>query len=94
MDDGASRLFTSIIHEFAQTLGKENFYLIGEITGMNAALDIDDVQDKIEYLIKGQHQRASFMNGRDGRWGSVATRYTSARLRRPVYPPLRSGTPP
>ncbi|HZD52491.1 MAG TPA: alpha-amylase family glycosyl hydrolase [Woeseiaceae bacterium] len=66
MDDGASRLFTSIIHEFAQTLGKENFYLIGEITGgrqrafttleitgMNAALGIDDVQDKIEYLIKG-----------------------------------------
>jgi glycosidase len=66
MDDGASRLFTSFIHEFAQTLGKENFYLIGEITGgrqrafttleitgMNAALGIDDVQDKIEYLVKG-----------------------------------------
>jgi glycosidase len=66
MDDGASRLFTSVIHEFAQSLGKENFYLIGEITGgrqrafntleitgMNAALGIDDVQDKIEYLIKG-----------------------------------------
>jgi glycosidase len=66
MDDGASRLFTSVIHEFAQSLGKENFYLIGEITGgrqrafttleitgMNAALGIDDVQDKIEYLLKG-----------------------------------------
>jgi len=66
MDDGASRLFTSVIHEFAQTLGKENFYLIGEITGgrerafntleitgMDAALGIDDVQDKIEYLLKG-----------------------------------------
>jgi glycosidase len=66
MDDGASRLFTSVIHEFAQALGKENFYLIGEITGgrerafntleitgMDAALGIDDVQDKIEYLIKG-----------------------------------------
>ncbi len=37
MDDGASRLFTSIIHEFAQSLGKENFYLIGEITGGRAA---------------------------------------------------------
>jgi len=66
MDDGASRLFTSVIHEFAQTLGKENFYLIGEITGgrqrafntleitgMDAALGIDDVQDKVEYLLKG-----------------------------------------
>ncbi len=66
MDDGASRLFTSSIHEFAQSIGKENFYLIAEITGgrerafntleitgMNAALGIDDVQDKIEYLLKG-----------------------------------------
>jgi len=66
MDDGASRFFTSVIHEFAQSLGKENFYLIGEITGgrerafntleitgMDAALGIDDVQDKVEYLIKG-----------------------------------------
>lgn len=66
MDDGASRLFTSSIHEFAQTIGKENFYLIGEITGgrqrafdtlettgMDAALGIDDVQDKTEYLLKG-----------------------------------------
>ena len=66
MDDGATRLLTSSIHEFAQSLGKENFYLIGEITGgrqrafntleitgMDAALGIDDVQDKIEYLLKG-----------------------------------------
>ena len=51
MDDGASRLFTSVIHEFAQPLGKENFYLIGEITGINAALGINDIQDKIEYLV-------------------------------------------
>lgn len=66
MDDGATRFFASAIHEFAQRLGKENFYLIGEITGgrqrafntlevtgINAALGIDDVQDKIEYLLKG-----------------------------------------
>ena len=33
MDLGAGRYFASVIHEFAQTLGKENFYLIGEITG-------------------------------------------------------------
>lgn len=73
MDDGATRLFTSVIHEFAQSLGKENFYLIGEITGgrrrafttleitgMNAALGIDDVQDKIEYLVKGFRDPADY----------------------------------
>ncbi len=31
MDDGASRFFNSVIHEFAESLGKENFYLIAEI---------------------------------------------------------------
>lgn len=75
MDDGASRLFTSSIHEFAQSLGKENFYLIGEITGgrqrafntleitgMNAALGIDDIQDKIEYLIKGFRQPCDYFD--------------------------------
>jgi glycosidase len=66
MDDGASRLFTSAIHEFAESIGKENFYLIAEITGgrenafktleevgMNAALGINDIPDKLEYLVKG-----------------------------------------
>jgi len=66
MDDGASRLFTSVIHEFAETIGKENFYLIAEITGgreaafhtletvgMDAALGINDIPDKVEYLVKG-----------------------------------------
>lgn len=66
MDPGATRFFTSVIHEFAQSIGKENFYLIGEITGgrkmafnilestgLNAALGIDDIPDKLEYLVKG-----------------------------------------
>ncbi|MFQ5597082.1 MAG: alpha-amylase family glycosyl hydrolase [Nitrospiria bacterium] len=66
MDDGASRIFTSSIHEFAESIGKENFYLIAEITGgreyafktleavgMNAALGINDIPDKLEYLVKG-----------------------------------------
>jgi len=66
MDPGATRLFTSVIHEFAQRIGKENFYLIGEITGgrwrafstlettgMDAALGIDDIPDRLEYLVKG-----------------------------------------
>jgi glycosidase len=66
MDLGAGRYLASVIHEFAQTLGKENFYLIGEITGgrgrayrtleetgLDAALGIDDVPDKLEYAVKG-----------------------------------------
>jgi glycosidase len=66
MDPGATRYFASVIKEFAVTLGKENFYLIGEITGgrtrafetlevtgLDAALGIADVPDKLEYLVKG-----------------------------------------
>jgi glycosidase len=66
MDPGATRLITSVIHEFAQRIGKENFYLIGEITGgrsrafttlettgMDAALGIDEIPDRLEYLVKG-----------------------------------------
>ncbi|GJL66849.1 MAG: alpha-amylase [Nitrospirales bacterium] len=66
MDLGASRYFASVIHEFTQSIGKENFYLIGEITGgrtrafqtlettgLDAALGVDDIPDKMEYLVKG-----------------------------------------
>jgi glycosidase len=67
MDPGATRFFTSVIHEFTQDIGKENFYLIGEITGdrefayhlleltgLDAALGIGDIQNKLEYLVKGK----------------------------------------
>lgn len=73
MQPGAMRFFTSVIHEFAQSLGKENFYLIGEITGgrqfayerlettgLDAALGIDDIPDKIEYLVKGWRNPAEY----------------------------------
>jgi glycosidase len=66
MEPGAVRFFTNAIHEFAQSLGKENFYLIGEVTGgranavttvdttgINAALGINDMPDKLEFLVKG-----------------------------------------
>lgn len=66
MDPGAARFFTSVIHEFTQRIGKENFYLIGEITGgrerafntlestgLDAALGIDEIPDRLEYLVKG-----------------------------------------
>ncbi|GGM12407.1 alpha-amylase family glycosyl hydrolase [Dactylosporangium sucinum] len=67
MDPGAARYFASAIHEFAQSIGKERFYLIAEITGdrafayrtleeigMDAALGIADVQDRLERVAKGQ----------------------------------------
>lgn len=66
MDPGATRYFAQSIHEFAQRIGKERFYLIGEITGgrtkafstlevtgLDAALGINDIPDKLEYLVKG-----------------------------------------
>jgi len=73
MDTGATRYFASAIHEFAQRLGKENFYLIGEITGgrsrafqtleetgLDAALGVDDIPDKLEYLVKGYRNPADY----------------------------------
>ena len=66
MEPGAVRHFSNVIHEFAQSLGKENFYLIGEVTGgrqhavnmvnttgIDAALGINDIPDKLEFLAKG-----------------------------------------
>jgi glycosidase len=75
MDLGATRFFTSVIHEFTQSIGKENFYLIGEITGgrgrafetveqtgLNAALGIDDIPDKLEYLVKGYRNPSDYFD--------------------------------
>ena len=75
MDPGATRYFASVIHEFAQTIGKENFYLIGEITGgrtrafttleatgLDAALGVDDIPDKLEYLVKGYRNPSDYFN--------------------------------
>ena len=75
MDPGATRYFSSVIHEFAQKIGKENFYLIGQITGgrerafttlettgLDAVLGIDDVPDKLEYLVKGSRNAGEYFN--------------------------------
>lgn len=75
MEPGATRYFTAVIQEYAQNLGKENFYLIGEITGgrefafdlmettgLNAALGIDDIPDKLEYLAKGYRNPQSYFS--------------------------------
>jgi len=75
MDPGATRFFTSVIHEFAQRIGKENFYLIGEITGgrlrafntlettgLDSALGIDDIPDRLEYLVKGYRSPSDYFD--------------------------------
>jgi glycosidase len=73
MDLGATRFFASAIHEFATSIGKESFALIGEITGgrrrafetlettgLDAALGINDIPDKLEYLVKGWRDPAEY----------------------------------
>jgi len=75
MDLGASRYFGSVIHEFTEAIGKENFYLVAEITGgrtrafqtldvtgLDAALGVDDIPDKLEYLVKGVRNPADYFD--------------------------------
>lgn len=67
METGAVRFFAVAMHEFAQTLGKDYFFLLGEITGdrafaffkmqetgLNAALGIADVQNALGDMAKGK----------------------------------------
>jgi glycosidase len=64
MGDGPARYFSTTIHEFTQSLGKDNFFLVGEITGnrafevvettgLNAALGIGNVQAHLWNVPKG-----------------------------------------
>jgi len=75
MDPGATRFFGASIHEFTQSIGKENFLLLGEITGgralafelleltgIDAALGIDEIPDKMEFLVKGLRNPADYFN--------------------------------
>ena len=75
MDRGAARFFASVIHEFAQSIGKENFCLIAEITGdrqfafetleqvgMDAALGLAEIQDQLEWTVKGRRDPRSYFD--------------------------------
>lgn len=75
MEIGATRFFASVIREFAESVGKENFLLLGEITGgrvrafetleytgLDAALGIDDVADKLEFLSKGRRNPQDYFD--------------------------------
>jgi glycosidase len=66
IEKGAMRFFAKEIHEFAQAIGKENFYLIGEVTGgrreafatveqtgIDAALGIADLPRLLHDTIRG-----------------------------------------
>ncbi|ORY13410.1 glycoside hydrolase superfamily [Clohesyomyces aquaticus] len=64
MGDGPTRYLCTTLHEFASTLGKENFFLVGEVTGghafetveatgLDAALGIGNVQQNLWQLPKG-----------------------------------------
>ncbi len=75
MDQGATRFFASAINEFTQSIGKENFYLIGEITGgrqfafetmkrtgIGAALGISDIPGKLEAIPKGYEEPKNYFD--------------------------------
>jgi glycosidase len=73
MDQGATRYFASVVHEFAQSLGKDRFLLIGEIpgprddviatmelTGLDAALGLVDVQSRLVGAATGAEDPAGY----------------------------------
>ncbi len=72
---GATRYFVTEIHEFAHTLGKKNFYIIGEITGgmnfakelcdktgLNAALGINQIPQNLENTAKGYNSAENYFS--------------------------------
>jgi glycosidase len=75
MELGATRFFASVVHEFAQSIGKDRFLLVGEITGsrsqavetmevtgLDAALGLADVQYQLEAAAKGWGSPAGYFD--------------------------------
>lgn len=75
MDPGATRYLASVLREFAQRIGKENFYLIGEITGgrsnafttleetgLDAALGVDDIPGRLADMLKGRQNPEEYFD--------------------------------
>lgn len=75
LEQGATRYFTTEIHEYSKTIGKNNFYIIGEITGgiefaietlektgLNAALGINKIPEKLENITKGYADSVEFFD--------------------------------
>jgi glycosidase len=75
MGEDALRTFCDVIREFAQSLGKERFLLVGEVagsreyawdvvekTGLDAALGIEDVPGKLERMVTGHGDPADYFS--------------------------------
>jgi glycosidase len=75
MGDEALRTFCDVIREFAQSIGKERFLLVGEVsgsrehawevvekTGLDAALGIEDVPGKLERMVTGYADPAEYFS--------------------------------
>lgn len=75
MGQDALRRFCDMIREFAQSLGKERFLLVGEVagsrqeawevvekTGLDAALGIEDVPGKLERMVTGFSDPADYFS--------------------------------
>ena len=75
MYPGATRYFATEIKEFAYTLGKKNFYIVGEITGgmdfardlmdqtgLSAALGINEIPRYLEEVAKGYRSASDYFS--------------------------------
>jgi glycosidase len=75
MGDETLRAFCDLIREFSQSIGKERFLLVGEVTGgrdhawevvektgLDAALGIDDVPGKLEKMVTGLADPADYFS--------------------------------
>jgi len=75
LDPGAVRYFVTEIKEFTQTLGKKDFYIVGEITGgmefaksicentgLNAALGINKIPENLENIAKGYYAAENYFS--------------------------------
>jgi glycosidase len=75
MGPEALRAFCDVIREFAQSIGKERFLLVGEVggsreyawevvekTGLDAALGIEDVPGKLERMVTGYGDPADYFS--------------------------------
>jgi glycosidase len=75
MGPEALRTFCDVIREFTQSIGKEHFLLVGEVsggrehawevvekTGLDAALGIEDVPGKLERMVTGLGEPADYFS--------------------------------
>jgi glycosidase len=73
MEPGATRYFASVVHEYAQSIGKDRFLLVGEIagpreeamatmelTGLDAALGLAEVQSRLVGAATGAEDPAGY----------------------------------